>query len=96
MIGKAIYIIRQFHCLTQTELAHQAQLSRSYLCEIEKGYKSPSLDTLESLAKVFDMPVSSLMFFNENLDNPVKLSKKFKKYSAEKILEYLERSTTHD
>lgn len=38
----------------------------------------------------------SLMIFNENLDNHLKLSKKFKKYSAEKILEYLEKSTTHD
>ena len=96
MIGKAIYVIRQFRCLTQAELAHQAQPSRSYLREIEKGNKSPSLDTLKSLAKVFDMPASFLMFFNENLDNPVKLSKKFKKYSAEKILEYLEKNTTHD
>ena len=38
----------------------------------------------------------SLVIFNENLDNHLKLSKKFKKYSAEKILEYLEKSTTHD
>src|SRR3546814_2802023 len=39
-----------------------------YLSEIERGLKTPTLDIIQRYATVFDMPVSSIMFFSENLD----------------------------
>lgn len=45
-------------------------ISASYLSEIEKGQKEPTLLLLHSYAKVFDIPVSSLLFFAENMDAP--------------------------
>ena len=47
---KAKYL-RQQHGLSLEELAERAQLSKSYLHEIEKGKKYPKVDRIHSLAK---------------------------------------------
>jgi transcriptional regulator with XRE-family HTH domain len=36
--------------IKQIALAQQAGIARSYLCEIEKGLKRPSVDTLQALS----------------------------------------------
>jgi transcriptional regulator with XRE-family HTH domain len=70
MMAKALRFIRVFHDLKQTELANRLGLSKSYLSEIENGRKSPSIRLLEQYAEVFKIPVSSIVFFAEHLDNP--------------------------
>lgn len=67
MIGDAIKIIRVFNNMTQQELAAQLSISDSYLSQIESGKRTPTLDTIKAVSENFRIPVSSLMFFSEQL-----------------------------
>lgn len=67
MLNEALRLIRVFHDLKQNELADKLEISKSYLSEIESGRKTPSTDLIESYAALFDLPVSSIWFFNERL-----------------------------
>jgi transcriptional regulator with XRE-family HTH domain len=69
MIGEAIKIIRIFNRLTQQELAKSLDISDSYLSQIESGKRTPTLDTIKAVSSMFGIPVSSLMFFSEQLDD---------------------------
>ncbi len=67
MIGEAFKIIRVFNNMTQQELATKLGISDSYLSQIESGKRTPTLDTIRSFSDYFKIPVSSLMFFSEQL-----------------------------
>jgi len=72
MISKALRLVRVFHGKNQSELAGQLEISRSYLCEIESGKKTPSMGILDRYAEVFEIPASSLLLFSEQISNPSK------------------------
>lgn len=90
MIHRALKVIRQFHELKQNELAKQLDISKSYLSEIETGKKPASLELLNKYSEVFDIPVSSLIFFSENIGKEQLSSSKFKKVVALKIVNVME------
>jgi transcriptional regulator with XRE-family HTH domain len=90
MIHRALKAIRQFHGLTQAELAPKLGISKSYLSEIESDKKPVGYDLLEKYSNLFDIPVSSLVFFSENLGNPSALPEKFRHILAGKILTVME------
>lgn len=69
MYDRALKTLRQYHRLSQSDLAEQLKISRSYLNEIEKGKKTPSLEVLTKYAERFDIPLSSLMLFAEQSNN---------------------------
>lgn len=69
MLNEALRLIRVFHDLKQVELAERLGVSKSHLSEIEKGVKTPSLDLIERYSETFHLPVSSIMFFAEELPN---------------------------
>ncbi len=68
MISEALRLLRVFHDLKQNELAARLDLSKSYISELEKGHRTPSLDVIGKYSKEFNIPTSSIMFFSENLD----------------------------
>jgi transcriptional regulator with XRE-family HTH domain len=90
MIHRALKAIRQFHGLTQTDLASQMGLSKSYLSEIEGGKKPPSIALLEKYSETFDIPVSSLVFFSEVIGKEGKVPQKFRMVFATKILQIMD------
>ncbi|UTA79267.1 helix-turn-helix transcriptional regulator [Halomonas sp. XH26] len=90
MINRALKTIRQFHGLTQAELALKLNMSKSYLSEIESGKKSIGYDLLEKYSELFDVPVSSLVFFSENLEEADTIPEKFRSVVADKILKIME------
>ncbi|MFN3239563.1 MAG: helix-turn-helix domain-containing protein [Pseudomonadales bacterium] len=90
MINRALKTIRQFHGLTQAELALKLDMSKSYLSEIESGKKSVGYELLEKYSKLFDVPVSSLVFFSENLEEADTIPEKFRNVVADKILNIME------
>lgn len=90
MINRALKTIRQFHGLTQAELASKLNMSKSYLSEIESGKKSVGYDLLEKYAEIFDVPVSSLVFFAENIENSDSVPEKFRSVVSDKILKIME------
>ena len=67
MINEALRLIRVFHDLKQNELAEKLEVSKSHISEIENGRKVPSLDLIKRYSNTFKMPVSSIMFFAEQL-----------------------------
>jgi len=74
-LNRALKLIRVYHDMTQTDLAEALGVAKSYVSEIEAGNKTPSVDVLNQYAKAFDIPLSSILFFAENVDNPTKISK---------------------
>lgn len=72
MFGEALRLVRSFHDMNQSELAKDLGISRSYLSEIESGKKVPSLDLLQKYASQFDIPLSALVFFSEQIDEPAR------------------------
>jgi transcriptional regulator with XRE-family HTH domain len=68
MIGEALRTMRVFHDMTQKDLADKLEISKSHLSEIESGKKMPTLALLERYSQVFNIPISSILFFSENLD----------------------------
>lgn len=91
MLHKALKLIRIFHEMKQKELADLLEISRSHLSEIESGKKKPSYDLLERYAKIFNVPISNLLFFSEYLesDSPVEMST-LRKFVASKIVSMME------
>ncbi|MEQ1711395.1 MAG: helix-turn-helix transcriptional regulator [Hyphomicrobium sp.] len=74
MIGTALRCIRVFHDLKQGEAASKLDISRSYLSEIESNAKEPTLQLLQRYADVFEVPLSSILFFSENIEQPEAIS----------------------
>lgn len=67
MLGEALRLIRVYHDLKQKDAAERLCVSTSYISEIERGTKTPTLDIIARYSKEFDIPVSSIMFFSESL-----------------------------
>lgn len=68
MINEALRLIRVYHDMRQSEVAEKLGMSSSYLSEIEKGSKKPTLELVEKYAVLFQVPASSIMFFSENMN----------------------------
>ena len=89
MLGKALRLLRVFHDLSQTEVAKRLSVHKSWISEIEAGNKQPTLDLLEKYSAVFDIPVSSIMFFSENLSSN-KTGDKAREFVSKKVLSLME------
>jgi transcriptional regulator with XRE-family HTH domain len=87
MLHKALRITREFHRMTQAALAGRLDISSSYLSEIESGKKRPSLDILEGYARVFGVPASTFLLFEERLNEDVGDKKSSK---AAKLLKFFD------
>jgi transcriptional regulator with XRE-family HTH domain len=99
MYDRALKLIRQYHRLSQTELAEQLSLSKSFISELEKhGGKKPSIDVLERYATFFKIPLSSLLLFAEQSEAK-KFADRTRVFTADKVLkmlEWLEETASHD
>lgn len=89
MLHQALRLIRSYHDLSQTELATELCISNSHLSEVESGKKLPSLDLLKKYSEQFDIPLSSILFFSENLDS-AKPSDKLRLGIARKVINIME------
>ena len=72
-IGQKIKTIRKTNKLTQVELSKKANISRSYLADIENDRYNASLDTLKSIANALNVKISDLV--EESKVNDSKSSK---------------------
>lgn len=61
--GRKLRKIRTRKGLSQEALSKEAGLDRTYVGKIERGEKSPSLDTIEKLADVLDIEIMELFQF---------------------------------
>lgn len=91
MINEALRLVRVYHDLTQTQLSQQLQISNSHISELESGKKQPTLEVLKKYSDFFDIPVSSLLFFSENIGlHEANLTAKFRRGAAKKIISLLQ------
>ena len=90
MYNRALRLIREFHRLSQSEVASKVGLSNSYVSELEKGTKKASIEVLEKYAEAFKLPMSSLILFAERVENDNRLSEKSRVFVADKVLKMLE------
>lgn len=90
LLGSVLKHIRIFNHQTQSELADNLGLSRSYISEIESGSKIPTLEVLQKYAEVFDIPLSSIMLFAEEYKDKKSLKKKAKLLLAKKAIAFLD------
>ena len=70
MLGEAIRIARVFQGMSQQNLATTMDVSNGYLSQIESGTREPSQETLRAAANALGVPVSSLIFFSEQMQAP--------------------------
>jgi len=68
IVGKNIRKIRLSRRLTQEELAEKIDMHASYIGLIERGLRSPSLETLSKIADIFDVSEASLLYDEERYD----------------------------
>jgi CheY-like chemotaxis protein len=60
LLGMAIKTQRTSLSISQEELAHRADLHRTYVSDLERGVRNPSMDSVEKLAHALELSVSSL------------------------------------
>lgn len=65
--GEAIRARRRELGLSQEDLGFKAELHRTYVSQLERGLKSPSLATIEQLAQVLKTTPSDLIRAAEKL-----------------------------
>ena len=66
-LGNRIRDLRLRRNLSVSELAAQAEVSKSLVSQVERGVAAPSIDTVRKLASVLEVPVFSL--FLEDADS---------------------------
>ncbi len=60
MIAKQIKSVRRSKRWTQEQLANRASIQRSYLADLERGCRNPSVRTLLKVANAIGLPICSL------------------------------------
>jgi transcriptional regulator with XRE-family HTH domain len=61
MLGTELRKARETAKLTQENLADRAGVHRTYISLLERGEKSPTVDTLKKICRVLDIRVSTLL-----------------------------------
>lgn len=60
VFGKKVEALRKKENLSQEELAFKCELHRTYIGAIERGEKSPTLNTIEKIAKGLNIKIHQL------------------------------------
>lgn len=70
VIGERVKKYRQQKRMSMTEVADKAGVAKSYLSSIERNLQSnPSIQFLEKISAVLDIPVDSLLHDEPNTEN---------------------------
>lgn len=67
MISDGLRLLRLYMGLSQKELSRELDVSQSLISEIENGSKAVSMDLLERYSTRFNVRMSDLLFFAEEL-----------------------------
>lgn len=83
---KALAAIRLYHGYSVQDIADYLHVNVGYVNSFELKESHIHLDDLTKLAKLYDIDVNSLVYLIEDIQNPTKISKKFKKSSIKILL----------
>jgi DNA-binding XRE family transcriptional regulator len=59
-LAKRIKFLRRSKRWSQQQLAERASMQRSYVADLERGHRNPSVRTLLKVANAMDVPIASL------------------------------------
>ncbi|RFU68936.1 XRE family transcriptional regulator [Peribacillus saganii] len=82
IVGQNVKKLREYHNMSQEELARLLNLSRSSVVNIENGRQNTSLESLRELSTVFKVPVTTFFDGVEDEEQATLISdinRKFKK-----------------
>ena len=60
LLGHAIKAHRSSLGISQEELAHRSGLHRTYISDLERGARNPSIESIEKLARALHVSVAKL------------------------------------
>ena len=60
IFGKKVRKVRKLKGLTQEELAHLSSLHSTYIGQIERGVRNPSLINIHKLVKALNVSISEI------------------------------------
>jgi len=86
-LGARLRALREERGLTLKEMGQRADISFTYLSEIERNTVFPSVDTIKLLARFFDIPVSLLVNSQRVSSLPSKLQymRKLRNFSQKEL-----------
>lgn len=61
IFAKNLRLARQAKGFSQEELAHRAEIDRTYISSLERCMYSPSIEILDRLAKALDVETADLL-----------------------------------
>lgn len=67
--NKVLRYLREFHRLTQSDLAKELEISKSYVSELESGRKDVPSNILELYSSYFRIPMSHLYLLIESAED---------------------------
>jgi len=62
IIGERLRVVREQKNLSQGDIEKRTGLLRCYISRVENGHTVPAVETLEKLARAFEMPLYQLMY----------------------------------
>lgn len=90
-LGTTLRDIRKRKKINQKDLAREANISQTYISQIESGKRLPSIETLEKLGIVLGIPFQVISFMSLDADSvPESKRDDFNKY-APPMLEMVEQ-----
>lgn len=67
MLGQTLKRLRLIYGYSAREMSEALRISSSYLSEIEREKKEPSLTVLQRYSEVFNLKLSTLLRFSEQM-----------------------------
>ncbi|OMF35907.1 hypothetical protein BK133_09435 [Paenibacillus sp. FSL H8-0548] len=61
LVGDNIRQLRKIKGLSQEQLAFRAEINASYMGQVERGEKNPTIDVLSKIAKALQTPLEKLV-----------------------------------
>ena len=71
IVGERLRSVREEKQLSQGEVEKRTGLLRCYISRVENGHTVPAVETLEKLARAFEMPLYQLMYEGEEPPKPL-------------------------
>ena len=59
--GRRVRKVRKALDMSQEELAHEADSNRTYISDVERGTRNPSIEVVERIAKALNVTMGSLL-----------------------------------
>src|SRR5260370_11598575 len=82
VIGDRLRELREQKKLSQGDIEHRTGLLRCYISRVENGHTVPAIETLEKLARAFEVPMYRLFYDG---DKPPELPNLLKRKSSDEI-----------